>query len=172
MLRPARFCREKADNFRAAAFCAGGRKGLIQPGVAAWCPGVSLTSLVFMAVRALIFGFFGAALAYFVLREIMRFRAEWSKVFPIAMLANFVCAISETALFGYFDAKDPDFWLKYVGLTTVIGMVFAVVASWFGIKSESGRTLSPIASLIAGVCAVGPALGIGILVVSSFEAAS
>lgn len=130
---------------------------------------MSLLSLVFMALRAVIFGFFGAAVAYFILREAMRFRAEWSKVLPIAFLANFVCAISERALIGYFDPKAPGFFFDYTCAIVGTALVFATVASRVGIKSESGRSLSWVSALAAGFCVVGPALTVGILAVVAFS---
>ena len=131
---------------------------------------MSLLSLVFMAVRALIFGFFGAALAYFVLRDAIRFRAEWSKVLPAAWLANFVLAISEIAVVGYFDRRDPDFLIKYVALLAVIALVAGILANRLSVKSESGRTMNWLSAGVAGGCVVAPALVVGVLVVGTIDA--
>jgi hypothetical protein len=131
---------------------------------------MSLMSLVFMAVRALIYGFIGAALAYSVLRNAFRFRAEWSKVLPAAWLANFVLAISEMAVVGYFDREDPDFFIKYLGLLAGIALISGILASRLSVKSESGRTLSWLSAVVGGACTVAPALVIGILVVGAIGA--
>jgi hypothetical protein len=131
---------------------------------------MSLLSLFFMALRALIYGFFGAALAYSILRGAIRFRADWSKVLPAAWLANFVLAISELAVVGYFDRKDPDFFIKYAGLLAGIALVSGILANWLSVKSESGRTMNWLAAVVGGACTVAPALVIGILVVGAFSA--
>lgn len=130
---------------------------------------MSLLSLFFMALRAAIFGFFGAALAYFVLRDALRLRVEWSKVLPAAVLANFVFALCEIAIVGYFDPKDPDFWWEFTGAVAGIALAAGVLASWLIIRRESGRSFSWLVAVISGGCVVAPGLILGVIVVSAFK---
>ena len=129
---------------------------------------MSLLSLFVMALRALFFGFFGATLAYFVLRDAFRLRVTWAKVLPAAILANFVFGLSEIAIIGYFDRTSPTFMWEVTGAVAGIALGAGILSSWFIIRRESGRSHSWPVALISGGCVVAPGVILGVLVVSAF----
>lgn len=130
---------------------------------------MSFSALFGMALRALLFGLFGAAVAYSLLRHVIRFRAEWPKVFGAAILSNFVCAITERTMIIVSDPQDPNFLLKIWSATAAASVITALAACRLMIRSESGRTPGVRATGVAAAGVVGPALALGAMILVAFN---
>ena len=105
----------------------------------------------FYMLACMFFGFLGAAVLNAVFRQGLRFRADWTSTFIASMLTCLVTGVVFCCAGLAFRDDHDSGTMKVLGTTFAIAFVTGVLAFRLIVKSESGRSLSLLRSVVVSL---------------------